>query len=106
LPAPVVRPLEQIDALADCCLTTAERQELREQPEARRSEAFLRLWTRREAYLKATGIGISGLDPDVVATTDAARGWTGAPAYDWCVEQFVPAKGYVAALVVKGWAPR
>lgn len=99
-------------AIADGCELGIDGEQLREVPEARdiaerwftRAErerlaseeargvrgAFLRGWVRKEAFLKALGVGFSvegatGVDPD--------------PA-EWAVLDLDPAPGYVAALVV------
>jgi 4'-phosphopantetheinyl transferase len=44
--------------LADLVLTTDESLYLREAPPHRRNHAFTRIWTRKEAVLKATGDGL------------------------------------------------
>src|SRR5438445_8781098 len=48
----------EADALAQLVCTSAERNELAAIPLRDRGEAFLRLWTAKEAYLKADGIGL------------------------------------------------
>jgi 4'-phosphopantetheinyl transferase len=57
------------EALAGSLFTPAEREEMARAPEAERDRCFLQLWTRREAYAKMTGEGLSravarGSDPD------------------------------------------
>lgn len=47
------------DALAGRCLSPAERRSLDELPEAARPGRFFELWTRKEAYAKARGLGLS-----------------------------------------------
>lgn len=42
------------------CLTTAEQQDLTNQPAGARLQMFYRCWTRKEAVLKACGIGLRG----------------------------------------------
>lgn len=49
--------------LAERFFSETEAQNLAELPESRQSEHFFRLWTLKEAYLKARGLGIAnGLD--------------------------------------------
>jgi 4'-phosphopantetheinyl transferase len=57
---------------------------------ASRDSAFLRLWTRREAYLKAIGTGLAGLEAS--SAIDPER---------WEVHDLRPFDGYVGALVVE-----
>lgn len=45
--------------VAETVFSDAERAALREAPESERQDVFLWLWTRKEAYLKATGCGFS-----------------------------------------------
>lgn len=56
------RDLDGLDGLCERFLTASERRRVARVPERLRSDAFLRLWTRKEAALKASGIGLS-LDP-------------------------------------------
>jgi 4'-phosphopantetheinyl transferase len=77
-------------------------------PAAGRSLAFYRFWTRKEAYLKARGDGL----PGGLATLDTS-GKSGTPLgavrftdplsadRSWCMFDFDPAPGYVAAVVVE-----
>jgi 4'-phosphopantetheinyl transferase len=78
-------------------------------PADRRIEAFLRCWTRKEAVLKAVGIGLSfPLDRLVVtlAPSEPARvmafDGTQAAAANWWLEHLEPAPGYVGALAAPG----
>jgi 4'-phosphopantetheinyl transferase len=68
-----------------------ERAVLAAAPEARRREAFLRGWVRKEAYLKALGVGFASdetarLEPDPSS---------------WAVVDLDPSPGFVGALVVR-----
>jgi 4'-phosphopantetheinyl transferase len=56
------RPLADLPALAQRCLTTAEADTLAACDPAARVAAFLRVWTRKEACLKAIGAGLA-LEP-------------------------------------------
>jgi 4'-phosphopantetheinyl transferase len=74
-----------------------------------RVEAFFACWTRKEAYIKARGIGIAlGLDrfevslaPDRPATLLATRHEPAAAAH-WRLVALAPGNGYAGALVTDG----
>ncbi len=53
-----LRPLRQIEALAERYLATEERETLLARPEAEWSEGFVRLWVCKEAVVKAMGLGL------------------------------------------------
>lgn len=56
-------------------------------------QAFFRCWTQKEAYLKACGEGLAGLD-------GASHGIT--QARHWSLYTVQPARGYIGALVIAG----
>lgn len=77
--------------------------------EAPRARALLALWTRKEAYLKARGLGLLLPPQDVVFASlpdGAARlisvAGDGAEAARWAVRDVACGPGYVGALVVEG----
>ncbi len=85
-------------------------------PDAQRDEAFLNGWTRKEAFIKATGQGLSmPLDrfavelapgrPARLLSLDGAL--EAGRAADWSLFDLRPAPGLVAALAVRGdgWRP-
>ena len=82
---------------------------LRELPEPQHAEAFFTCWTRKEAYIKALGEGMSmplnqfnvSLAPGSPA---ALLGNLRNPAEvsRWSLHDLSPAPGYVAALAVEG----
>jgi medium-chain acyl-[acyl-carrier-protein] hydrolase len=82
---------------------------LRALPEERRHEAFFVCWTRKEAYLKATGKGLSlpldcfdvSLAPGEPAALLATR-HDPAEAGRWSMTALAPARGYAGALAVEG----
>jgi 4'-phosphopantetheinyl transferase len=78
-------------------------------PADRRTAAFFNCWTRKEAVLKAVGIGIAfPLDRLVVTLVpnDRARvlafDGTPAAAANWWLEHLEPAPGYVGAVAAEG----
>ncbi|WP_433889029.1 4'-phosphopantetheinyl transferase family protein [Streptomyces sp. CA-111067] len=64
-----MRPVQDVDELAETVFAAVERHALAQLEGVERHRMFLRLWTRKEAVLKALGTGLSGGLASVV--TDA-----------------------------------
>ena len=103
------RPVS-VDEIAQRFFTAGEVAALARLPAAARADAFLRLWTHKEAVLKALGAGLSfGLDrlefalgaDGAVAALRALAAEAGAPA-DWRLQGLAPAPGLVGALAWRG----
>ncbi len=103
------RPLEDAQGLACRFFSQAESEALAQTPPDQQLAAFYRLWTRKEAYLKATGLGISehlarvefsfeAGQPGVLARIDGDE--TAARA--WSLAEISPAKGYFGTVVARG----
>jgi 4'-phosphopantetheinyl transferase len=90
-------------ALARRCLSTAELTWLGQARDAHgRRERFLRLWTAKEAYLKAVGTGLAA-DPrsfTVDCTVDPPR-LTHADEPCWRFRSFTPAEGVRVTLCLE-----
>ncbi|MFB2835453.1 4'-phosphopantetheinyl transferase family protein [Floridanema evergladense] len=63
------RPLSDLQQLAERFFSPSEASIINALPEAQQQEVFFRLWTIKEAYLKATGEGLAGLQSIVVSFT-------------------------------------
>jgi 4'-phosphopantetheinyl transferase len=99
-----VRPLAERWRLAESVFTPAEIRALRAEPPERQERAWFEHWTRKEAVLKALGLGLTAgacavelLAPDFAPTAvhERARGVAGTP---WVVTGLQPAPDYAAAL--------
>lgn len=91
--------LEQVHAdfdwheIADHFFSVGEQAMLRSLCERARHDTFFQYWTRKEAYSKATGEGLSLPLNRWQAVSDHATGWT--------LHTFVPKPGYAAAVAVE-----
>jgi 4'-phosphopantetheinyl transferase len=91
------------DRIPERFFSPAEVQALRALPEGQQTEAFFNCWTRKEAYVKARGLGLSlALDSfDVsLAPGEPARFLRGAEG--WEIEAVSAPEGFAAAVVGSG----
>lgn len=103
----VMRESIDIDRLARRALSAGERAELERLAPAERRDAFYRAWTRKEAYLKARGLGLAGgLDRWTIASdgsvTVAAAASDTAQGAHWRVRSLDVEPGYQAAVASTG----
>ena len=104
-----LQPVPDAEQLARRFFSSSEYASLRRLPGSQQLEAFFNCWTRKEAYLKALGDGLShpldqfqvSLMPDEPARLLKVDGCPEETAR-WHMTSFVPASGYVAAVVVDG----
>jgi 4'-phosphopantetheinyl transferase len=103
-----IRPLSDAEQLAKRFFTPAEAEAIATLPMAQKQAAFLNAWTRKEAYLKATGDGLAGLDevevsliPGMPAKLVAIQG-NSELASQWFIGELYPHPGYVAAVAIAG----
>jgi 4'-phosphopantetheinyl transferase len=97
------------ELLAERFFSRHEVAALRSLPPEVRREAFFHCWTRKEAYIKAHGMGLSlpldqfdmTLHPDEPAALLATR-HDPAEAQRWSMRSLLPGEGYVGALAVEG----
>jgi 4'-phosphopantetheinyl transferase len=118
--APVGVDIEQVEEIAadefaelvEFVLAPAEVSELMTVPERERVAAYYRIWTRKEAYVKASGEGIAARPlPEVVVGVAepallAVEGMPAAEVARWTVADVAVQAGYAAALVVRHRQPR
>ena len=97
------------DAIAERFFTPREVAMLRALPPDMQTQGFFACWTRKEAYVKARGDGLSlpldQFDVSVAPEEPAALLHTkGDPseASRWSLKDLTPGPGYAAALAVEG----
>ena len=103
----------ECDSIAEHFFSPLERRMLRAVPPAMRPEAFFRCWTRKEAYIKARGEGLSmpldqfdvSLAPGEPAVLLDARP-DSSEHNRWSLQDLDAAAGFAAALAMEGQAGR
>ncbi len=104
-----VRSDFDVDAIARRFFSAHEQRQLADLPAEKKPDAFFRCWTRKEAYIKATGDGLSlplsqfdvSLDPEK-QTRCWRRGPTSPKPGRWLLREVPGGPGYIAALCVRG----
>ena len=102
-----VRPLSDMDRIAERSFSRQECAALRALPVSLRPAGFFNCWTRKEAYIKAIGLGLSyplqrfsvSLAPGVPAGLEAVE-IDPAHVEAWTMEALAPRSGFVGAVVV------
>lgn len=104
-----MRPLPEDEAIVRRFFSPSEVREFLAQPPELRLTAFYSGWTRKEAFLKATGGGLADalhsfdvtLSPAIPPRLiRAPRAW--CPTESWSLYQLDPSPGFVGALAVEG----
>jgi 4'-phosphopantetheinyl transferase len=112
--APVGVDIERIDASVDIfgvarsVFSNSEIARLRATPGQRQGDVFFSMWTRKEAYLKATGLGFSSALPDITVPSTASKisdHTDSAEAPAWHAFDLPAPENFKAALVVAQKAP-
>jgi 4'-phosphopantetheinyl transferase len=104
----LIREVPDIDDLAERFFSVTETALLRAVPADRRSLAFLACWTRKEAFIKALGLGLSfpldafdvTIDPDAPARITRIEKRIDTVA-NWTMQGFTPYCGYTAAVAYR-----
>jgi len=102
-----MKDLEEAESIAEHFFSPREVESLLSLPSEQRHEAFFNCWSRKEAFIKVTGKGVSyGLDKFAVtlAPNEPARLlWVeSADASNWELHALDAAERYKAALCVEG----
>jgi 4'-phosphopantetheinyl transferase len=105
----MLRPVHCLREVADRLWSPADVAALTCQPQVARDEAFLAMWTRKEAAAKALGVGI-GVEMRAMALPVQAQPVSAlvrlpspeADGQDWTLIDVRPARGYFGSLVCAG----
>jgi 4'-phosphopantetheinyl transferase len=104
-----IRNEASLEAIAKRFFTPEEANQILLLPETLRPEAFFTCWTRKEAFIKAQGEGLSiplnqfevTLSPDEIPQLIYSRN-SGGHADMWQIYHLEPGAGYIGALAVEG----
>ena len=104
-----IRAVDDLMMIAGHHFSTREMIDLKSLPPHKRLQGFFNCWTRKEAYIKAIGTGLSfplqefdvSLQPGKPARLLRVRGSVRA-AERWSMTELKPMDGYAAALVSEG----
>jgi 4'-phosphopantetheinyl transferase len=104
-----IRPEVAQETIAEHFFSPREVAVLRALPATLQATAFFACWTRKEAYIKARGDGLSlPLDQFVVSLAPGESaallytGWDPQEAARWALQNLAPGPGYMAAVAVAG----
>jgi 4'-phosphopantetheinyl transferase len=103
-----VRPISEMDQIAAKFFSARENSMLGALPEEQRIDGFFNCWTRKEAYLKATGEGIADALPEIGVTLAPGKpaqllniGTDVQAAKRWSLISLLPANGFVGAVAAR-----
>ena len=103
-----IRPIPDADDIMDRFFPLQDRRSYHSLSANRREEAFFQYWTRREAFLKAIGYGLTGADTAGDATGSDMRqsqsldGQEGKGQHIWSLLNFSPTLGHIGAVAAEG----
>ena len=101
--------IPEMEQIAEQFFSVRENTVFHRLPESKRKEAFFNCWTRKEAFIKAIGDGLSlPLDKFDVSLVPGELpmllriGGNSKEASRWSIQELKPATGFAAALAVEG----
>jgi 4'-phosphopantetheinyl transferase len=103
-----IHPTSDVEKLAERFFSPRESATIRSLPPNQKQEAFFHAWTCKEAYLKAIGEGLAGLERVEVSLVPGEPVRLLSTEEDslassrWSVQVLMPAPNYIAALAVEG----
>lgn len=103
-----LRQTSDVEKLAERFFSPRESATIRSLPPSQKQEVFFHAWTCKEAYLKASGEGLSRLEQVEVSLVPdepvrlLSTGEDSSASSRWSVQVLTPAPSYIAALAVEG----
>ena len=99
-----IRSISRLEMMMERCLSTAEQVRVKAARPEDQSQLFLEYWTCKEAYLKATGLGLTQSMQRVEIAASRLAHVPDDCAEGWQLHSIAVPEGYIAALVVAGTA--
>ncbi len=99
-----VRMVSDLESLTQRFFAVNEHHSISNLPTQQQPTAFFRHWTCKEAYLKATGEGLSKLKGLEISLTNSAH-LVRVPEgsiHNWQLQELAPGEGFVGAVVTMG----
>ena len=101
---------ENADDIVDRFFSEEEKEDFRHLSHDLRQEAFFKCWTRKEAYIKARGKGMTipldgfsvSLLPDEEPALKYVKGNEDEVKRCWAIKDVIPGDGYVSAVATEG----
>jgi 4'-phosphopantetheinyl transferase len=97
------RRVEDLERIAARTFKPSEYAALMTLPPILRQHAFFLCWTRKEAYVKALGLGLAAdltsFEVSCTPGSPATLAIDGEPAGRWSIHHLAPAPGYVGAVI-------
>lgn len=101
-----IRSIPEAEAIAETYFHPDETAFLQTRSKDNREKRFFEIWTRKEAFLKALGKGLGGLEstclPPLIPQDEDMEGPAPAQRPEWTVLGLCPEPGFAGALVVEG----
>lgn len=105
-----IHPMQQMGGVAGTVFSKDEQAYLAGSEEAARTSVFFTLWTLKEAYIKATGLGMSAplrqisIDPQGLRVRDESRPDPESDSRQWLFDSWQPTPDHALALACEGAA--
>lgn len=92
--------------IAEKYFSAHEANAIRDLPPELQTAAFFDCWTKKEAYIKALGDGMSHPLPNLTISSDKQELFsvaaTSIETKGWCITSFIPQQDYIASMAYEG----
>jgi 4'-phosphopantetheinyl transferase len=96
-----IKPIEDRSSLVERFFSADETYSYKALPPSVQETAFFRLWTRKEAFVKGLGLGLSHPLDSFSVGVDVPVSLAGRNSADWSMHHLEPGHGFAGALAVR-----